>query len=255
MEPRSVPRWMRCSATKSRAICAVAMTALERIEDGGLVLAIILRNEPAEPGIHLFTPSDYRSNSRLYAASDRPRDQAARPQSGAPRGAIHPGSAIPAARPAWRRFLQPVAPRYRKPGSFPEFERRGRVLRACGKVERPAASKSVSRRPERLTSDALVLKSWIHRAGLATCAVCSRDRQIARSPGWPTIESGTCRRDQTLLLPPCDAGRPSLIDFGANIRRLRVPDSFSSFRAAKCHSRSRPHATFRSASRAEAGGV
>jgi hypothetical protein len=35
------------------------MTAIERIEDGGVVLAIILRNEPAEPGIHFFTPSDY----------------------------------------------------------------------------------------------------------------------------------------------------------------------------------------------------
>ena len=35
------------------------MTALERIEDGGIVLAMILRDAPAEPGIRFFTPPDY----------------------------------------------------------------------------------------------------------------------------------------------------------------------------------------------------
>jgi mannose-6-phosphate isomerase-like protein (cupin superfamily) len=35
------------------------MSAIERIEYGGAVLAIILRDGPSEPGIHFFTPADY----------------------------------------------------------------------------------------------------------------------------------------------------------------------------------------------------
>jgi hypothetical protein len=35
------------------------MSAIERIEYGGAVLAIILRDDPSEPGIHFFTPADY----------------------------------------------------------------------------------------------------------------------------------------------------------------------------------------------------